>query len=286
MPNPARILRLAAMLAATSTLVGCVSQERYDDTETSARGLQARNQELLQENQSLEAMLAQKNSEIANLQSDKALLTDRLDGVSSNMTTLRGDYSELDSRLRNLGIGLNPATDRALRQLAQQHPSLISYDANLGMVRFGSDLTFASGSDEVKAEAREGLSQLARILQTSDAGEYDIRVVGHTDSQKPGKSRDRFPTNRHLSVARAIAVGNALESAGVPGSRIEVVGWGPHRPTVPNNDRGGTAPNRRVEIFFVPSSESEFGSGQDYQPVPSDARSVDANETQPEYPVK
>ena len=127
------------------------------------------------------------------------------------------------------------------------------------MVRFGWDLTFGSGSDEVKPEARDGLAQLARILQTADAGEYDIRVVGHTDSQKPGKSRNRFPTNRHLSVARAIAVGNALEGAGVPGERIEIVGWGPWRPVVANNERGGTAPIRRVEIFFL--ADAMAGSG-------------------------
>jgi hypothetical protein len=31
---------------------------------------------------------------------------------------------------------------------------------------------------------------------------------------------------------------------------------------------------------------SEFGTGRDYQSVPDAARSVDANETEPDYPVK
>ncbi len=278
------IVRLAAVLAAGCTLAGCVSQQRYDDTETSARGLQARNQELLQENQTLEAMIERKNEQIASLQSERGSLQQRVQGMNAEMAELQGDYSSLDDRLRTMGIGLNPATDRALRQLASQHPELIAYDASLGMLRFGSDLTFASGSDQVKAEAKEGLEQLARILQTSDATGYDIRVVGHTDSQPVGKSRNRFPTNRHLSIARAMAVGDALQSAGVPGDRIAIVGWGPHRPVVANNPKGGTAANRRVDIFLVTSTMGEFDRiGQER---PADARSVDAAEDAREYPMK
>jgi len=61
----------------------------------------------------------------------------------------------------------------------------------------------------------------------------------------------RFGDNRGLSLARARAVSEALQSAGLPGERIMVAGWGPHRPLVPNNPSGGTRENRRVEIFVV-----------------------------------
>lgn len=277
-----RITRVAAILACGGMLVGCVSQQRYDDTENSARGLQARNQELLQQNQTLQSSLEQKNAEIASLQSEKASLGKRVQGLDSAMSNLRGNYTALDTRLQHMG-GVNPATDRALRQLAQQHPNLISYDPGMGMVRFGSDLTFPSGSDQLKPEAVQGLEQLARILKTSDAGGYEIDVIGYTDNQKPGKSASRFPTNRHLSVARAIAVGNALQSAGVPGDRVLVAGWGEYRPAVPNNPRGGTAANRRVEIFLVPATTESYSASSDTtttdaQPTPTEERR--------EYPMK
>lgn len=279
-----RITRLAAILACGSMLVGCVSQQRYDDTETTARGLQARNQELLQENKTLQATLNQKNAEIANLQSERSTLNQRVTGLDSAMTNLRGNYTALDTRLRNLG-GVDPATDRALRQLAQQYPDLITYDPSLGMVRFGSDLTFPSGSDQLKPEAVNGLQQLARILQTSDAGEYEIEVIGYTDNQRPGKSAARFPTNRHLSVARAISVGNALQSAGVPGERVLVAGWGEYHPVVANNSRGGTAANRRVEIFLVASDMGSYSDVTEVAPATTDAQPDPAEERR-EYPMK
>ena len=39
-----------------------------------------------------------------------------------------------------------------------------TYDAARGMVRFSSDLTFGSGSDQVKSEAVNAISQLAGVL--------------------------------------------------------------------------------------------------------------------------
>ena len=277
-----RITRVAAILACGGMLVGCVSQQKYDDTETSARGLQARNQELLQENQTLQSSLEQKNQQIASLQSEKSTLGQRVEGLDSAMTNLRGNYTALDNRLQHMG-GVNPATDRALRQLAQQYPDLITYDSAMGMVRFGSDLTFPSGSDQLKPEAVNGLAQLGRILKTSDAGEYEVEVIGYTDDQKPGKSASRFPTNRHLAVARAIAVGNALQSSGVPGDRVLVAGWGEYRPAVPNNSRGGTAANRRVEIFLVAASMDSYSDSG--RAVTTDAQPEPAEERR-EYPMK
>jgi chemotaxis protein MotB len=278
-----RITRVAAILACGGMLVGCVSQQKYDDTETSARGLQARNQELLQQNKSLQQSLDQKNAEIASLQAEKSNLNQRVQGLDSAMSNLRGNYTALDNRIQRMG-GVDPATDRALRQLAQQHPDLISYDPSMGMVRFGSDLTFPSGSDQLKPEAMQGLQQLAQILKTSNAGAYEIEVIGYTDNQRPGKSAARFPTNRHLSVARAISVGNALQSAGLPGDRVLVAGWGEYRPAVPNNPRGGTAANRRVEIFLVASAMDGYSSSAS-DAVETSAQPSPAEERR-EYPMK
>ncbi len=87
-----------------------------------------------------------------------------------------------------------------------------------------------------------------------------IRVVGHTDSQPISNpaTRQRFANNRVLSVFRAIAVSEALQMraslATVSRSLV-----GPHRPAVANNPTGGTAANRRVEIFVVPMGDMPVG---------------------------
>ncbi|MEO1129064.1 MAG: OmpA family protein [Planctomycetota bacterium] len=260
MRTPLRLVS-AGLLMAGLLSGGCVSQGDYDDAEMSARAQRARNQELLQENQNLQAMVRDKDERIASLERDKSRLNTRVTTLSSEVEELEGGLRGLDSRLQNWQFGsLNPATDRALQQLASRNPDLVKYDAEMGMLQFGSDLTFDSGSDVVKRSAMSSLDQLARILRTSDAGEYDIRIVGHTDSQKPSASRGAHPTNRHLAVHRAIAVAATLEKAGVPGERIEVAGWGEYRPAVANNRSGGTAANRRVEVYLVPATGEGGGA--------------------------
>ena len=83
----------------------------------------------------------------------------------------------------------------------------------------------------------------------------------HTDSQNPSaNTQRRHPTNMHLAAHRAIAVRGTLRNQGVPASRMFVAGWGEHRPIIENNERGGTAENRRVELFLMRSTEGDFGS--------------------------
>ena len=274
MTTPRRPTVLLSCLAlAGAALGGCVAQDRYDDAELSARSLAARNQELLQENESMASMIEAKDARIASLQNDRSRLESRVSTLNMEVDQLRNDFSSLDERLGAVRLGgINAATDRELRRLAERHPELIRYNPERGMLEFGSDLTFDSGSDQVKAAAAQSLAQLGRILQNV-AGEYDIRIVGHTDSQRPGTSAARHPTNRHLAAHRSIAVARELEKAGVPGARIEISGWGEFRPVVMNNSRGGTPANRRVEIFLLPSSATTaFGSPGESAPANQNER--------------
>ncbi|TVS06616.1 MAG: OmpA family protein, partial [Phycisphaerales bacterium] len=127
-----------------------------------------------------------------------------------------------------------------------------SYDADRGMLRFASDLTFGSGSDALSDEAKRSIRQLAEVLKGAGA-QYDVDIVGHTDNVPIGNpaTRERHPTNMHLSVHRAISVRNELRSAGVTAEKMRASGWGEHRPIVANNPSGGTVQNRRVEIYLT-----------------------------------
>ena len=69
-------------------------------------------------------------------------------------------------------------------------------------------------------------------------------------------SRQAHPTNLHLSVHRAIAVRNALVKSGVDATQVRVAGDGEFHPLV-TNATGGTAENRRVEIYLVPATQTE-----------------------------
>ena len=137
------------------------------------------------------------------------------------------------------------------------------------MLRFRSDLTFNSGSDQVRDGARQALSSLANVIRNDTNMNYELQIVGHTDSEPISSgTAQRHPTNTHLSVHRAIAVKQALVSLGVPAQRVLVSGWGEYRPTVPNTATGNTPQNRRVEIFFRP--ETNEMSTATVQPMADD----------------
>ena len=271
-----------ALIAAAGTLLGGCANQRVDELESANRQLQARNIALSQENEARDSMLRDKDTRIVQLESERSSLQQRIDDLVARLRSLGGQYEELTGRLDRVRLGsLDPSTDAALRSLVSQYPNLITYNPDKGMVQFGSDLTFDSGSDVVRAEAKAGLAEFARILRSSSAASYDVRVIGHTDDVQPARTRDRFPTNRHLSMARAISVARELEGAGVPGRRIETAGWGEYRPAVPNNPSGGTRANRRVEIYLVAGT----GEGIEVRSSTRTGESAPAPRTAPQRDV-
>jgi chemotaxis protein MotB len=256
-------LAMAGVLASAAGLGGCVSQKAYDDLVHENRALKSRNVELqgrVDDLSSAEAALRRQLSAapdaMAGLESAHALTLQQLNEA-------RQTIAELERRLDSMDFAqLDPVTDDALRRLAQRYPDLIRYDADRGMLQFASDLTFDSGSAEVKAEAKRSLAVLADILKTPDAAGYDVRIVGHTDSQRiSARTAPRHPTNMHLSAHRAISVRDELVTLGVPAPRVMAAGWGEFRPAVPNTASGNTPANRRVEIYLFP------GTGNSYAPT-------------------
>lgn len=251
-------LALAGLLASTAGLGGCVSQRAYDDLVHENRALKSRNVELQGRVGELESTEASLRRQLSAAPDALAGLEDAHALTLQQLNQARRTIADLERRLDSMEFAqLDPVTDEALRRLAARFPDLIRYDSDRGMLQFASDLTFDSGSAEVKAGVKSSLSALANILKSPDASGYDVRIVGHTDSQPISeRTRPRHPTNMHLSAHRAISVRNELIGMGVPAPRLMAAGWGEHRPAVPNTPTGNTPQNRRVEIYLFPSSES------------------------------
>lgn len=132
---------------------------------------------------------------------------------------------------------------------------MITYDASKGMVKFKSDLLFEKGSDAVAADAAEALKALCAIMDSDQGKEFDLAIAGYTDDvpiSKP-ETKEKHPTNWHLSADRAVAVLTVLQGCGVAPERMSVRGFGEYKPVVPNEaNRRGTPQNRRVEIYIIP----------------------------------
>ncbi len=104
------------------------------------------------------------------------------------------------------------------------------------------DVVFASGSVDIRPEARRELDKIAASINRNYAG-AQVRVEGHTDSDPIRKSK--WGTNEALSQARADAVRRYLVQKGVDSGSIDAVGYGSSRP------KGTKAASRRVEVVIL-----------------------------------
>lgn len=259
-----------------ATLAGCQSSQ-YRDLDAAYRATEARNQELESQVSGLEREVETLRGRLGESDSALGRSTSANAQLREDLLRLRTDFTDLEGRLQNLDFStLDPETDAALRAFAAANSDLVTYDSRQGMLRFASDLTFALGSTEVRDTARQQLQALARVLTSATASSYDVKIVGHTDSVPISRSRDRHPTNLHLSAHRAIAVSDVLASAGVDRTRLQVAGWGEYRPQVVNRPGAqGTPENRRVEIYLIPSTRSA--------PAPTPSSSAPASTQEPEF---
>ncbi|HRP63867.1 MAG TPA: OmpA family protein [Phycisphaerales bacterium] len=233
---------------------GCVPQDRYDQLLMTNRSLQ---EQLMSMEAERDTALANINSVRNQLNRANAGLMDlqtQNDRLNNDLSRMAQDYDALLQRVASLEIGPLPADmESAIHALAAAYPDVLTFDAKRGLLRFASDFTFDLGSVALKPDAARTLQELSRILNTPNAANFEARIVGHTDNvriNRPETLRNH-PTNVHLSVHRSISVRDAMVSAGVNAVRIQVAGYGEHRPLVPNRP-GGTAENRRVEIFLLP----------------------------------
>ena len=161
--------------------------------------------------------------------------------------------ASMQQRLLMGGAALPVELSTLLEDFAKQH-NMVDYDSSRGIVKFKSDLLFDKGSDNVAASAAEAVKSLTAILNSEQGKKFDVIIAGHTDDipiQKP-QTREKHPTNWHLSSHRAIAVLNVMESNGIEPKRMSIRGFSEYRPVAENKpSKGGNPQNRRVEIYIV-----------------------------------
>jgi chemotaxis protein MotB len=217
------------------------------------RALQEQNSKLVQDNNSLHTLNQQLQDGLAARERAMSELQALVNDLRAGRGDLEAKMREWESKMAGLKFGniaLDNETDKALAALAAQHPDLLEYDAARGMIRFKSDVTFDSGKDTLSSSAKSTIAQFAQILNTT-AQIYDVKIVGHTDSQPINAAKKDHPTNWHLSCHRSISVLREMVNNSFAAERGEAAGRGEFDPMVPNTARGNTPQNRRVEVFLT-----------------------------------
>lgn len=171
------------------------------------------------------------------------------------------------SRLDNLITFLQPEVDKNLVCLSSSNGRLL--------VRINNSGLFDVGSSEVSTEFR-GLIQ--RIGGALAEGKFHAIVIGYTDNV-PIRTV-QFPSNWHLSEARAKAVGEILSSFTGP-SAILTEGRADSDPIADNATPEGRQMNRRTEILVLTDPTERLNDaklkappleiGQQTTPAPSTA---------------
>ena len=113
------------------------------------------------------------------------------------------------------------------------------------------DVLFGLGSTEIGKRGKEILGAVAGIL-----GDFsnEVMIEGYTDDiplNRPGYD------NWNLSTDRAVAVLKVMvQEHGLPPEKVGAVGYGEHRPIVPNDSAANEARNRRVDIVVLLEEEA------------------------------
>jgi flagellar motor protein MotB len=156
-------------------------------------------------------------------------------GVSPELEAMRRDLQSHLSEYGATGLPVEIRTDRS----GQSRVAIVLPDA------FPSGkATLAYNPTAVKAVMGVG-----KMIQDHYPASR-VSIEGHTDSD-PIK-RSSWGTNERLSEARAGAVRDLLENAGVSGGAIATVGVGSTQPLEPGSTTRAKSRNRRVEIFLAP----------------------------------
>ena len=121
-------------------------------------------------------------------------------------------------------------------------------ESDRSVIRLRGDSFFASGSAEPMAQS---LPVLKRIGEALAQVKGEVLVVGHSDNQ-PIRSL-RYPSNWHLSTARAEGVRAALAGT-VDAVRMRASGKADAEPVAPNDTPADRARNRRVDIVLLPEA--------------------------------
>ena len=133
------------------------------------------------------------------------------------------------------------------------------------VVNLAGDLLFLTTRADLRPESYFVLDTVAELVQPLT---NHVRIDGHTDSIPP--QNDAFPTNWHLSGARALAVLQFMEQFGrIDRARLHYSAWADLKPVGDNSTLSGRLQNRRASIVILYPDKVAASSAESLNPATS-----------------
>ena len=245
-----------AVMLALASCAGCqlVPKSRLDAAELQNRNLVEQHRALVAENENLKAHHRTLEDQLQQAEEELAELDDRAGSDRRQLSNYEREREATQKQLGGLmrGRGVPAGVNHRLLELAKRHPAL-EIDRQTGAAKLDADVLFDSGEARLRTESHAMLDEFAELLQSPEASELRVMVVGHTDNRRVIKreTKQRYPDNWHLSTARALAVAEYLQSKGVREDQVGVASFGRHQPVASNDSASDRQRNRRVELFIT-----------------------------------
>ena len=202
------------------------------------------------------------NLTIEDLNKNIILLNNKLQEVQRALEQTDKDIKEKNLEISNLGSKLNEALKQKVGELQDYRSEffgklkkIIGEEKEINIVgdRFvlQSEVFFQSGSAQIGNDGIKKIEEITEILisitnKIPNNINWLIQVEGHTDNIPI--STKQYPSNWELSTARAIAVAKIMMKNGVSSAKINVAGYGEHKPLLENNNSTNREKNRRIEL--------------------------------------
>lgn len=208
------------------------------------------------------ALSAEARALVELLNQQMAALRQQIASLQATLDASEERDARSQAQIANLGKRLNAALAQKVQELARYRSEFFGRlrealgerdDIEIVGDRFilQSEVLFSSGSADISPAGRAELKKVAGALKeisVSIPGDINwvLRVDGHSDSVPINTSQ--FPSNWHLSSARAISVVTFLVGEGVAPDHLVAAGFGEFQPLDEGSSRSALRRNRRIEF--------------------------------------
>lgn len=237
-----------------------VFEEQRVAMENKNRDLQARLNELDQENQRQNALLAQAQQQSQLYQEQAAALRDQMQSALAQNERLRqlsdSNRKEVEAMVastRRYGGAMITPNNSLKNNLPELNlPGVqVRREEDIIRVEIASAQLFQPGDSRLTPAAERLLEQLGGELLRAYP-QQRIGVEGHTSDQPP---RGNFRNNHELSTAQATSVFDyLLNRVQFSQAQMVVIGYGSNRPLFSNATAAGQQRNERIEIVVFPET--------------------------------